>query len=187
MTADSPSRCTVLTALAAVPVAGMPALADAADADELGPIFALIEAAKVAEAAHNEALHSLLYPAEKQAYAERAKHGDGPHKALEDIYPPLKAAREKLYALSTIQCDAEDAVIDAKSRTRAGLAAQLMFAAEFLAEQTNLGEEGPEFDDTTVLLPLLVNAARMIDSPLVSKIALSDRLAEILSYEDQEA
>jgi hypothetical protein len=35
------------------------------------------------------------------------------------------------------------------------------------------------------LLPLLVNAVRMIDGPLVSKIGLSERLAKIMSYEDQ--
>jgi hypothetical protein len=60
-----------------------------------------------------------------------------------------------------------------------------MFGAEFLAERTALGEDGPEFDDGTVLLPLLVNAARMIDGPLVSKIELSERLAKILSFVDQ--
>jgi hypothetical protein len=37
------------------------------------------------------------------------------------------------------------------------------------------------------ILLLLVNAARVIDGPLVSKIELSERLVKILSYEDQEA
>jgi hypothetical protein len=83
-----------------------------------------------------------------------------------------------------IQCDAEDAVIDAKPRTWSGLVAQLIFAAEFLAEEASLGEDGPNFDEGTVLLPLLVNAARMIDSAVVSKIELSEQLAK-MSFVDQ--
>ena len=79
------------------------------------------------------------------------------------------------------------AVIDAKPRTLAGLAAQLLAAAEYLAPGIPLYDDGPLFDDATRLLPLLVNAARMIDGPLVSKIGLSKRLAEILSFEEQEA
>jgi hypothetical protein len=45
--------------------------------------------------------------------------------------------------------------------------------------------DGPELDDGTVVLPLLVNAAWTIDGTLVSKIGLSERLAKILSYVDQ--
>jgi hypothetical protein len=56
MTADSPSRRSVLTALAVVPAAGVPALADVADASEPDPIFALIDAARLTTAALNEAL-----------------------------------------------------------------------------------------------------------------------------------
>jgi hypothetical protein len=53
-----------------------------------------------------------------------------------------------------------------------------------VAEQTWLLEDGPVFDDAGRLLPLLANAARMIDGPLVSKIGHSERLVEILSYVD---
>jgi hypothetical protein len=86
--------------------------------------------------------------------------------------------REKTKALCYIVGDAENAVLDAKPRTLAGLAAQLIFAAEIWV-----------YDDLSgFLIPLLVNAARMIDGPLVSKIALSKQLAERLSDdEDQEA
>jgi hypothetical protein len=69
--------------------------------------------------------------------------------------------------------------------TWSGLVAQLIFAAEFLAEETSLGEDGPNFDEGTVLLPLLVNAARMIDSAVVPKIELSEQLAKIMSFVDQ--
>jgi hypothetical protein len=48
MTAGSPSRRSVLTAIAAVSVAGVPALADAADAGEPAPVFALIDAPRLA-------------------------------------------------------------------------------------------------------------------------------------------
>jgi hypothetical protein len=46
----SPSRRSVLTAVATVPIAGLPALADIADAGKPDPVFALIEAAKQADA-----------------------------------------------------------------------------------------------------------------------------------------
>ena len=148
---DSHSRRTVLTALAVTPVAGVPALADAAGTSEPDPIFALIDAAKRANANLSE------------------------------------AAEEKESECVHILLDAEKAVLNAKPRTLTGLAAQLLFAAEYLAGETMLFDAGPLFDEGTCLLPLLVNAARMIDGPLVSKIGLSDRLAKILSFEEQAA
>jgi hypothetical protein len=48
MTAASPSRRSVLTALAAAPVTGVPALAGAPDPGEPDPVFALIDAARLA-------------------------------------------------------------------------------------------------------------------------------------------
>jgi hypothetical protein len=59
MTADSPSRRSVLTAIAAVPVAGVPAVAEVADTSEPDPIFALIDAAKLALEAHEAAAPDL--------------------------------------------------------------------------------------------------------------------------------
>jgi hypothetical protein len=172
------SRRSVLTALAAVPVASVPVLADAADAGEPDPIFALIDAARLALKAHEEALDNCFDPAEAQAVAlAKVRFGDKLCD-LEALYPPLKAAQEKIDALGTIQCDAEDAVLDAKPRTLSGLAAQLIFAAEIWLYN----------DPADFLVPLLVNAARMIDGPLVSKIGLSEYLAEHLSDdEDQDA
>jgi hypothetical protein len=76
---DSPSRSSVLTALAAVSAASVPALADVADTSEPDPIFALIDAARL---------------------------GD-----------------EEYAVLETMPC------------TRAGLVAQLMFAAEYLSDE----------------------------------------------------
>jgi hypothetical protein len=61
MTAASPSRRSLLTALAAVPVAGVPALADVADISESDPL----DAANGAIAAYIEGMS----PAEKQFYA----------------------------------------------------------------------------------------------------------------------
>jgi hypothetical protein len=78
--------------------------------------------------------------------------------------------------LCRIQCHAEDAVLDAKPLTLSGLAAQLMCAAE----RYSVNEKDEYF------LPLLVNAARMIDGPLVSKIGLSEQLAERLSEDQAE-
>jgi hypothetical protein len=75
--------------------------------------------------------------------------------------------------------------LDATPRTLAGLAAQLVFAAEYLAPGIPLYDDGPLFDESTRLLLLLVNAARMIDASRVSKIGLSEGLAKILSYEEQ--
>lgn len=60
---------------------------------------------------------------------------------------------------------AEMAAIAAKATTSAGLVTQLMFAAEWWAQH-----------DGYIVSPL-VNAARMLDGPLVSKIGLSERLA----------
>jgi hypothetical protein len=153
--------------------------APARDAGEPDPIFALIDAVRLAKAAHEAALKIEYAIKEEANAAVQAKYGDGRRgQALEDEYPPLKAVREKNDSLSTIQCDAENAVLDAKPRTLAGLAAQLIFAAEIWV-----------YDDLSgFLIPLLVNAAQMIDGPLVSKIALSKQLAERLSDdEDQEA
>jgi len=144
MTAASPSRRSVLTALAAVPPAGVPALADAAATGDPDPLFALIDAVKLAEAARD------------------AQDAD-----YDAVF------------------DAEDAVMDARPRTRAGVAAQLMFAAEFLAELIEFDEDGPKLGVRDRILLLLVNAAQVIDGSLVSKIRLSERLAEILSYVDQ--
>jgi hypothetical protein len=88
---------------------------------------------------------------------------------------PQKAAQEKIDALSTIQWDAEDAVLDAKPRTLAGLAAQLICAAERYSLNAN----------DEYLVPLLVNAARTIGG---SEIELLEQLAEFLSDdEDQDA
>jgi hypothetical protein len=136
------SRRSVLTALA-VSAAGVPALAGVAGTIEPDPNFALIDAARLANAAHN------------------AQHAD-----------------------CAAVFDTEDAVLDAMPRTHAGVAAQLMFAAEFMAEQVSIDENDPAWDR---ILLLLVNAAQVIDGPLVSKIGFSERLAEILSYEDQAA
>lgn len=81
---------------------------------------------------------------------------------------------------------AEKAVFDARPRTRAGIAAQLIYAAEYIAEYVRLPrDEAPELNDQDVILPLLVNAARSIDPAGVPKIALGDRLAKMLSYADQ--
>jgi hypothetical protein len=167
---DSHSRRSVLTALAAVPVASVPALAGVGDASEPDPIFALIDAARLALKAHEEALENCFDPAEVQALAlAEAKFGDKPCD-LEALYPPLKAAREKVDPLGRIQYDAEDAVLGAKPRTLAGLAAQLVFAAHFW-----------EYDDPgNFLVPFLVNAARTIDAQLVSKIGFSEHVAECL-------
>jgi hypothetical protein len=156
----------VLTALAAVSAVSVPALAGVADTGEPDPIFALIDAARLAKAAHIAALPSES-AAQKQAYAIRdADYGGDRSCNLETICPALKAAREKVETLCDIECRAEDAVIDAKPRTLAGLIAQLIFAAEYLAEMTMLAEDGPIYSDEGRLLPLLVNAARMIDGPL---------------------
>lgn len=99
----------------------------------------------------------------------------------------LAAVREKEGECVEKILNADDAVLHAKPRTRGGAVAQLMFAAELLAEQIPLDEDGPEFSDDNRILPLLVNAAQMIDWPLFSKIGLSERLAKILSFADQEA
>jgi hypothetical protein len=68
--------------------------------------------------------------------------------------------------------EAEMAVIAAKATTRAGLVTQLMFAAEGWARRGGY------------ITSLLVNAARAIDGPLVSKIGLSEHLAKMLSETD---
>jgi hypothetical protein len=92
---DTHSRRSVLTALAAVHVASAPVLAGIADAGEPDPIFALIDAAKLATAAYAEAVQ-IEGAAEKQAFAIRkAEYGDDRRCNLGAIYPPLKAAREK--------------------------------------------------------------------------------------------
>jgi hypothetical protein len=62
-----------------------------------------------------------------------------------------------------------------------------MFAAEFMAEQVPIDEDGPKLEVSDRILLLLVNAAQVIDRPLVAKIRLSVWLAKILSYEDQAA
>jgi hypothetical protein len=163
------------------------ALAGVAGTSEPDPIFALINAARLAWAAH-VAAPPAESAAQKEAYAIRDAHYGGDQRCdLEAIYPPLKVAQERVYALCDIACDAEDAALGAKPSTLAGLAAQFIFAAECLAEETQLFDDGPLFDNGTRILPLLVNAARMIDAPLVSRIGLSERLAKILSYEDQAA
>jgi hypothetical protein len=155
------SRRSVLTALAAVPAAGVPAFAAIADTSKPDPIFALIDAAKQANARlHDEGLR----------YS-----GELDEQRRANLELSAKAARE-----------AEDAALAAKPRTLAGLAEQLIFAAEFLAEQTCLCEDGPWFDEATDILPLLVNAARMLDGELVSKIGLSEQLAERLSEDQAE-
>jgi hypothetical protein len=154
------SRRSVLTALAAVPAAGVPALADVAGTSEPDPVFALIDAAKQANARLHEELR----------YS-----GELDEQRCANLELSAKAAWE-----------AEDAALAAKPRTLAGLAEQLIFAAEFLAEQTCLCEDGPWFDEATVILPLLMNAARMVDGSFASKIALSERLAKIMSFVDQE-
>jgi hypothetical protein len=149
----SPSRRSVLTALAAVPAVGVPALADVADAGEPDPIFALIEAANLAKAKYSKALE-IEGAAERQAFAIReAEYGDDRRCNLKAIYPPLKAAEKKCAAFGYALGVAEEAALDAKARTRAGLAAQLMFAAENYESALNLDY---------CLVPLLVNAARTI-------------------------
>jgi hypothetical protein len=142
---DSPSRRSVLTALAAVPVAGVPAVAGVANASEPDPIFALIDAARLAKVSLS------------------AAPGD-----LDEI------EEDKL---SELLRKAEGAVLKAKPRTLAGLAAQLIFAADFWA-----------YDDPgNFLVPFLVNAARTIDAPLVSKIGFSKHVAECLSDDEEDA
>jgi hypothetical protein len=171
------SRRSILTALAAVPAVGVPALDDVADTSEPDPVFSLIDAARLALEALNEALEIENAIEEEAIAARRAKYGGAPWpRDLEDECPPLKAAQEKIDALGTIQCDAEDAVLDAKPRTLAGVAAQLICAAE----RYSVNEKDEYF------LPLLVNAARMIDSAVVSKIGLSEQLAGRLSEDQAE-
>src|SRR5262245_17787249 len=149
---DTHSRRTVLTALAAATTASVPAFASVAGTSELDPIFALIEAAKRANANLSE------------------------------------TAEEKESECVHILLDAEKAVLNAKPRTLAGLVAQFLFAAEYLAELTWLNEDGgPFYSDEGLVLPLLVNAARMVDGALVAKIGLSDRLEKILSFKEQAA
>jgi hypothetical protein len=118
----------------------------------LGDDFELLIDAAIAEGNGSaDALDNCFDPAEAQAVAlAKAKFGDKPCD-LEALYPPLKAAQEKIDVLSTVQCDAGNAVLDAKPRTLAGLAAQLIFAAEIWA-----------YDDLSgFLVPLLVNAAQV--------------------------
>jgi hypothetical protein len=91
--------------------------------------------------------------------------------------PEAAARREKTAALCGISCDADDAVFNAMPCTRAGLAAQLIFAAEYAAEHPG----------SDCLFQAAVKAAHLLDGPLVAKIGLSERLAEILSYEDHAA
>jgi hypothetical protein len=123
------------------------AVAGVAGTSEPDPIFALIDAAKLAEAAFYEASDRVM--------------------AMHHADPARDAAYEKSSALCEILCDAEDAVFNAKPRTLAGLAAQLIFAAEYAAD-------GREAD---YLFPVVMNVARLLDGPLVSKIGLSERLA----------
>jgi hypothetical protein len=177
MTAASPSRRSVLTALAAVPVAGVPALADVANTSEPDPIFALLDAARFAKAKYSKALE-IEGAAERQAFAIReAEYGDDRRCNLKAIYPPLKVARKKCAALGYALSVAEEAALDAKARTLAGLAAQLIFAAESYESALDLDY---------CLVPLLVNPAWAIEGPLVSKIGLSEQLAGRLSEDQAE-
>jgi hypothetical protein len=121
MTADSPSRRSVLTALAEVPAPGVPALADVANTSEPDPIFALIDAAKRAETVLLEA-SGQLGEMEEQCRAN-------PNLSLAE-------ADENAAKCCHVLCDAEDAVLDVKPRTLSGLAAQLMFAAERVTRVT---------------------------------------------------
>jgi hypothetical protein len=170
------SRRSVLTALATAPAAGVPAFAgDAADAGEPDPIFALIDAAKMALKALNEALEIENDIEEETIAAVRAKYGDGPWpRDLEDEYPPLKAMMEKTSLLSDIQCRAEDAVLDGKPRALAGLAAQLIVAAGVWLDNE---------PDHHRLMVLLVNAARMVGGP---EIEIPEELAEFLSDDEDQ-
>ncbi len=172
------SRRSVLTVVAAMPVASAPSLGSALDVGEPDQVFALIDAARLAMAEHVEQIRIEDAIAVKLV-AER----DG----IDPLDPELKAANEKTAELCGISCDADDAVLNARPRTRAGVVAQLMFAAEYMARSVILSGDGPWLYDEDQILPILVNAARLIDGPLVSKIELSERLAKILSYEDQEA
>jgi len=102
MTAASPSRRSVLTALAAVPVTGVPALADVANTGEPDPVFALIDSARLARKAREAALEIENAIEEEAIAARKAKYGDGHRRQdLEDEYSPLKAVREKNDLLST--------------------------------------------------------------------------------------
>jgi hypothetical protein len=173
---DSPSRRSVLTALAAVPVAGVPAVADVADTSESDPIFALIDAVRLALKAHEEALEIQADIEEEAIAAAKAKYGGAPRPLdlEEDEYPPLKEIREKNDPLSGIQCDAENAVLDAKPRTLAGLAGQLIIAAGVWLHNE------PDHDR---LLSLLVNAARLVGG---SEIEIPEELAEFISDDEDQ-
>jgi hypothetical protein len=170
------SRRSVLTALAAVPVAGVPALVDVADTSEPDPIFVLIDVARLAKEAHEAALEIESDIEEEAIAARKAKYGDGPYpRALEDEYPPLKAVQEKNDPLCGIQCRAEDAVLDAKPCALAGLAGQLIIAAGVWLHNE------PDHDR---LLSLLVNAARLVGGP---EIKLPEELAEFISDDEDQA
>jgi hypothetical protein len=121
---------------------------------EPDPIFALIDAAKLANAASKEATDRFI-----------AMH------AAAD--PARDEAHRKCLALCHIASDANDAVFNAKPCTRAGLAAH-SFLRRYAAENS----------DTDFFFQAVVNAARLLDGPLVSRIGLSDRLAKILSGEE---
>jgi hypothetical protein len=64
---------------------------------------------------------------------------------------------------------------------------RLLFGAGILPEETSVSEDGIADRQSGAFLVLLVNAARMLDGQLVSKLGLSDRLAEILFFMERTA
>jgi hypothetical protein len=151
----------------------VPAVAGVADTSEPDAIFALIDAAKLAQARFLKVLEELNNKLEELSHS-----GELDAQRRTNLELSLAEVREKERQCCGASSDADNAVLDAKPRTLVGLASPLIFAAECY-----LFNEKDEY-----FLPLLVNAARMIDGPLVSKIGLSEQLAEILSDdEDQEA
>jgi hypothetical protein len=127
-------------------------LAGASDAGEPEPIFALIDAARQARARLYEVLDDLNE-------LEELEYSNKPDELS------LAEVEEKESQCCRAIHDAEDAVLGAKPCTHAGVAAQLMFAAEIYSVN-----ESDEY-----LVPLLVNAAWTIEGPHVSKIGLSER------------
>jgi hypothetical protein len=160
------SRRFVLTALAAMPVGGVPALADVAATGEPDPIFSLIDAARLARAR----LYEVLDVFNELEELELSNKLDEQHREL------LADVEEKESQCCGALYYAENAILGTKLCTHAGVATQLIFAADRYSAN--------EVDE--YLIPLLVNAARVIDNAVVSKIGLSDQLARRLSEDQAE-
>jgi hypothetical protein len=162
------SRRAIITALTAMPVAGVGSRIAAVGPD---PILAMIKEAKDARLRADEVGEVLDQLDERSAIL--TKFNDVERKAKHEELDEVECQLEDCLC---VRDQAEEKVLKTKPRTQAGIAALLIFIAEHLV----LYEYRYQADD---ILPALVNTAQAVaenGAPLV----LSDRLMAAINDED---